>query len=184
MTEIADRYRKVAAGFSERLQSVPVAAWDKPSPCQGWLARDVVRHLVEWVPAFLRNGAHVVLPEASSIEADPVAAWEVTTTAIQRLLDDPNLSSRTFHNDHTGTHRLDEAIAMFVLGDVLIHTWDIARAVGLDETLDRDEVRRMLVGIAGLGDALERSGQYGPRVSAADDADEQTKLLALTGRRA
>jgi len=31
-------------------------------------------------------------------------------------------------------------------------------------------------------DALRQSGQYGPRVLVPDDADEQTKLIAFTGR--
>jgi hypothetical protein len=30
--------------------------------------------------------------------------------------------------------------------------------------------------------ALRQSGQYGPRVDVADDADAQTKLLAFIGR--
>jgi hypothetical protein len=33
-----------------------------------------------------------------------------------------------------------------------------------------------------LDDVLRQSGQYGPRVAVADDADEQTKLLAFIGR--
>lgn len=50
MSEISDRYRNVAARFTETARSVPADAWDTPAPCEGWVARDVVRHLVEWVP--------------------------------------------------------------------------------------------------------------------------------------
>src|SRR5829696_8490325 len=182
MSEIAERYRKVAGQFTDRVRSVPVGAWDNPSPCEGWVARDVVRHLVEWIPPFLRNGADVALPRAPSVDDDPAAAWEVTTNAIQAVLDDPGVPRRTFHNDNTGTHPLDEAIAMFILGDVLVHTWDLARATGLDERLDRDEVQRMLVGIEPLGDVLEKSGHYARRVTVPEDAEAQTKLLAFTGR--
>ena len=71
---------------------------------------------------------------------------------------------------------------MFIMGDVLIHTWDIARATGVDETLDADEVHRMLVGIEPYDEMLRSSGQYGPRVAVPDDADEQTRLLAFIGR--
>jgi hypothetical protein len=42
-----------------------------------------------------------------------------------------------------GDHPLDQAIDRFVLGDVLVHTWDLARATGQDETLDAAEVERM-----------------------------------------
>jgi acyl-CoA synthetase (AMP-forming)/AMP-acid ligase II len=43
------------------------------------------------------------------------------------------------------------------LGDVLIHTWDLARATGQDETLDADEVHRMLVGIEPYDEMLRSS---------------------------
>ena len=29
------------------------------------------------------------------------------------------------------------------VGDILVHTWDLARATGQDETLDPDEVQRI-----------------------------------------
>ena len=45
MSEISDRYRNVAAQFTERVKEVPDGAWADPAPCEGWDARDVVRHL-------------------------------------------------------------------------------------------------------------------------------------------
>lgn len=182
MSEIADRYRRVAGGFTARVVAVPEGAWDNASPCEGWVARDVVRHLVEWVPPFLQNGAGVVVPDTPSVDRDPAGAWRALDAALQAILDDPAASKERFHNEHTGTHQLDEAIGMFVLGDVLVHTWDLARATGLDETLDRDEVRRMLAGLEHVGDALEQSGHYGARVRVGVETDDQTRLLALTGR--
>ena len=79
---------------------------------------------------------------------------------------------------------LDEAAAldMIVSGDLLIHTWDLARATGLDEELDAGEVHRMYVGIQPMDQVLRESGHYGPRVPVADDASEQARLLAFTGR--
>jgi uncharacterized protein (TIGR03086 family) len=71
---------------------------------------------------------------------------------------------------------------MFILGDVLVHTWDLARATGQDETLDPDEVHRMRAGLEQMGDMLSQSGHYDKAVAVAADADEQTRLLALTGR--
>jgi hypothetical protein len=34
-----------------------------------------------------------------------------------------------------------------------------------------------------LDDMLRASGQYGPKVAVGADADEQTRLIAFTGRR-
>ena len=49
-------------------------------------------------------------------------------------------------------------------------------------TLDPDLVHEMLVGIEPMDDILRASGQYGPRVDVPADADEQTRLIAFTGR--
>ena len=75
------------------------------------------------------------------------------------------------------------ALDMICTPDVLIHTWDLARATGLHEELDPEEVRRMLTGIEPMDAALRASGHYGPRVEVAAGADEQTRLLAFLGRR-
>jgi len=183
VSEVAQRFRRVAGRFTDAVQCVPADSWDNPAPCEGWVARDVVRHLVEWVPSFLRGGAGLELAPGPSADDDPVGAWLALGGALQAVLDDAGLSARELTNEHTGRHRVDDAIGMFVLGDVLIHTWDLARAAGLDETLDAGEVHRMVVGLEPLGDALSLSGHYAARVELPSGADEQTRLLALTGRR-
>jgi hypothetical protein len=51
----ADEHRSVARVFTDRVRGTDPEAWDNPAPCEGWAARDVVRHLVEWFPAFLKR---------------------------------------------------------------------------------------------------------------------------------
>jgi uncharacterized protein (TIGR03086 family) len=182
MSEIAERYRRVAARFSARVGEVPDDAWENPAPCDGWVARDVVRHLVEWLPAFLTAAGGPALATGPSVDDDPRGAWVALDTSIQALLDDPDASATRIDHPRAGAHRLDDAIDTFFLGDVLVHTWDLARAAGLDETLDADLVHEMLVGMEPLDEMLRASGQYGPRVTVAADADEQTRLIAFTGR--
>jgi hypothetical protein len=72
VTEISDRYRKVAAQFTQRAKAVPDGAWDNPAPCDGWVARDVVRHMVEWIPGFFQSNADLELPTPPSVDEDPV----------------------------------------------------------------------------------------------------------------
>lgn len=182
MSEISERYRRVAARMTQLVSSVPENAWGNPAPCDGWVARDIVRHLVAWVPPFLGSGAAIDLPAGPSVDVDPAGAWQVLSDAVQALLDDPAAAAGEFSHDKAGRHRLDEAIAMFILGDVLIHTWDLARATGGDEALDAEEVHTMFVGIEPYDEVLRASGHYGARVDVPDDAGEQTKLIAFVGR--
>jgi uncharacterized protein (TIGR03086 family) len=182
MSEISERYRTVAGHFTEVAKAVPEESWDNSAPCDGWVARDVVRHLVEWIPPFLQSGADIDLPKGPPVDDDPVAAWTVLSDAVQALLDDPRIAASEFSHERAGRHTLEDAIAMFFLNDVLIHTWDLARATGSDETLDATEVHRMFSGIEPYDEMLRTSGHYGPRVAVPDDADEQTKLIAFMGR--
>lgn len=182
MTELSDRFRKVAADFTRRVEAVPDGAWDNNAPCDGWVARDIVRHLVEWMPAFFLSGWDIDQPPIPSVDEDPQAAWEALRDAIQGALDDPDIASHA-RDTPMGHVTFEEAFAMAGLTDVLVHTWDLARATGLDERLDADEVHQLAHDIATIDDTpMRESGHYGPRVTVADDADEQSKILAFMGR--
>jgi uncharacterized protein (TIGR03086 family) len=181
--DVSDRWRRVSDGFTRRARAVAPDGWERPAPCDGWVTRDVVRHLVEWMPAFLVAAGGPALAGGPSVDDDPAGAWTAMSDAIQELLDDPTAVSATITHPRAGTHTLGDAIGTFFLGDVLIHTWDLARATGLDETIDAEEVSRMLAGLEPIDDLLRASGQYGPRVDVPATADEQTRLIAFTGRR-
>ncbi|MGH3364248.1 MAG: TIGR03086 family metal-binding protein [Nocardioidaceae bacterium] len=182
MSSAADEHRTIAGAFTERVHGVPPGAWDNPAPCEGWVARDVVRHLVEWFPAFLKAGAGVDLPEGPSVDEDPVAAWTVHSRGVQALLDDPATADRVLSDRHVGEVPLDQAVGRFYTADVFMHTWDLARATGQDESLDPGKCAELLEGMLPLDDLLRRSGQYGPRVDVPESADVQTRLLAFIGR--
>ena len=181
MSDIAERYRRISAQFAARVTAVPAHAWDNPAPCEGWVARDVVRHLVEWVPAFFRSTTGIELPTAPSVDVDPAGAWLALSAALQALLDDGDLADQEF-DMRMGRMTVAQAVDMIVTNDVFLHTWDLARATGLDETLDPEEVHRMFAGMEPMDQMLRESGQYGARVAVADDADEQAKLIAFIGR--
>ena len=96
MSEISERYRKVAAAFTARARSVPDGAWDNAAPCDGWVARDIVRHMVDWMPGLTLGNAGVELPPGPSVDEDPVGGWEAMNDTMQAALDDPEIASREF----------------------------------------------------------------------------------------
>jgi len=182
MTDAADEHRQVAGTFTERVRGVPVGAWENPAPCEGWVARDVVRHLIEWFPAFLKAGSGIELPAGPPVDDDPVEAWRVHSDGVQAVLDSPERAGGSFVDRHVGSLRVDEAVSRFYTSDVFLHTWDLARATGQDETLDPVRCAAMFAGMLPMDEALRLSGHYGPRVWVPDDADAQTQLLAFIGR--
>lgn len=188
MTEISQRFEKVAAGFTARVEGVPGEAWDNPAPCAGWVALDVVRHLIQWLPGpgFLLGTFDIETAPLPSVDDDPADAWRIVRDTIQRSLEDPDVAGRVEGCGPPGRMSFEAAVDMTCTPDVLIHTWDLARATGLDEQLDAGEVHRQLAGVESIppevDDAMRSSGHYGPRVVVATDADEQTRLLAFMGR--
>ena len=178
----AEEHRTSAGAFTERVHSVPPTAWDHPAPVDGWVARDVVRHLVTWFPGFLEAGTGITLPGGPSVDDDPVGAWTVHADAVQALLDDPSTASAVLKNPHIGETPLDQAISRFYTADVFLHTWDLARATGQDDRLDPERCAVMYEGMLPMDEVLRSSGQYGPRVEVPDSADPQTKLLGFIGR--
>ncbi len=142
----------------------------------------MVRHLTEWLPPFLAAGSGIQLPAGPSVDDDPVGAWQTQCDAVQALLDDPATADLVLSNRHIGEVPLDRAIDQFYTADVFMHTWDLARATGQDETLDADTCAAMLAGMEPMDEVLRQSGQYGPRVEVPENADVETKLLAFIGR--
>ena len=63
-----------------------------------------------------------------------------------------------------------------------MHTWDLARATGQDDTLDAGYCAELLEGMIPYEEAMRGSGQYGPAVPVPDDAPVQDRMLGFIGR--
>lgn len=183
MDDIIERYTRITGQFTDRVRAVPDEAWDNDSPCEGWTARDIIGHLTEWIRDFF-GAQGVDFGPAPSAADDPVAAWAAVDDALAAALADPAAASRTVEMPF-GPQSLAESIDMIVIGDVFTHSWDLARATGLDESLDPDQLQRMLASMSSIpDDVLRADGMFGPRLEVPDDADDQTRFLAFVGRRA
>src|SRR5688500_11444435 len=95
MSEIAERYKRLAAALTDKVEGVPNDAWDNPSPCADWTARDIVEHMVGHTGMFLgfigKKG-----PELPSVADDPVKAWTASRDAMQVALDDPSIAEAEY----------------------------------------------------------------------------------------
>ena len=68
--------------------------------------------------------------------------------------------------------------------DVLVHGWDVAKSTGQDTTLDPALVEACWAVVEPQLEMLVGSGAFGTEVEVPDDADAETKLLAVLGRQA
>ena len=154
MTEdnIATRHAAVARRFAEVIDGVE--DWSAPSPVAEWNTRDVVTHLTEWLPGFLR-GVGVDLPAVD--DTDPAAAFAAQTRNVQSLLEAPE-AGREVVVESMGAMPLDVLLDRFYVADVFMHTWDLARASGQPDRLDENLAGEMLVGMRPIGGKREEGG--------------------------
>ncbi|MEO5837418.1 MAG: TIGR03086 family metal-binding protein [Acidimicrobiales bacterium] len=182
MSDISDRYRRLSGAFVDKVSQVSPERWSAASPCEGWTARDVVVHVVDAHGIFFKL-VDRPFERTVSIEDDTEGALRQVMTQTQAELDDPARAGAMF-DGFFGRMSFEDAIDRFICFDLVVHGWDLARAVGLDETITPAEVVKLGVTAEAFGDALHTPGVCGPSVDAAPEADDQTKLLALLGRRA
>ena len=78
--------------------------------------------------------------------------------------------------------RPGEEYAREMIFDLVVHSWDLARGISADDTLDPGLVEAVYASLEPDTD-LTASGLFDQPVPVPADSDEQTKLIAFTGRR-
>jgi uncharacterized protein (TIGR03086 family) len=141
--------------------------WEQPSPCSEWTARGVVEHVI---------GFHDVLllvpldAKPTRPKDDPVERWRLSVDAIFGALARPGALD-------------DRASLLGVLTtDVLVHSWDLAQAIGVETSLDPRLCDLGLTRALAHREQIEQSGMFAGAVPVPDDADVQARLLGLFGR--
>jgi hypothetical protein len=71
-------------------------------------------------------------------------------------------ASEGYRKVRMGRYTGEDAVATFCIGDVLVHTWDLARATGLYEALDPDEVHRLVEAMEPITTSFVRAVSSGP----------------------
>ncbi len=170
-----DRFSEVVAGAKDR--------WDWPSPCPGWNAKGVVEHVIGFhdVLILVPFGAKPHRPKN-----DPRARWEVSEEAIFGVLSDDRVIAEPVAvpsvGQSTGTTMALGPLLAALTSDVLIHTWDLAKAVKCDTTLDPELCEHALARGRQSEESIRRSGMYGPPVEVASDSDVASRMLGFFGR--
>lgn len=182
MTETASqRYERLAASFADCIDAVPADRWSSPSPCEGWTARDVVKHVVESQGMFLGFVSRSLPNDLPGVEDDPSGAFDAARRRVQECLDDPEIAA-TEYDGLFGRSTFAQGVDGFLCFDLNVHGWDLARAAGNEHRIDPAEVERLRREADGFGEAMRSPGAFGPEVPVPEGADQQAELLAFLGR--
>jgi uncharacterized protein (TIGR03086 family) len=157
-----------------------------PTPCAGWDVRRLLNHTLGEVVMMTRVNAGK--PGGTDDHGDLVGDGLSLGTLWDELGRDNVASWRDggLEGDRAyfyGTFPAGAAVVMN-LGEVLVHSWDLARATGRAYDLDPElaEVLYELYRAVPLEDK-RANGVFGPEVTVPTDAPVADRLLALSGRR-
>jgi uncharacterized protein (TIGR03086 family) len=181
MSEAFDRYSPIAAAFSDRVEAVPADRWSSPAPCEGWTTRDVVAHVVgghRRIIASLAGGE----PEPVASDEDIRVAWRDAHTEVLKAASDPEALAKSVQSP-MGPMPLEQFLGRMIATEVLVHTWDLARAAGLDERLDQEAVGHAYEGLRPLDAMIRMPGVFGPKIDPPAGADLQSEFLSFLGRK-
>jgi uncharacterized protein (TIGR03086 family) len=170
-----------AAEFGRRVAAV--TDWDASTPDSEWTTRDLVRHVIDeqrWIPLLL-TGCDYAQAEADleAIGEDLHAEWaKFATAATEAWRNAPADTPVHLESDvvPAGEYLTEQT------SDITIHTWDLARATGSDETLPDELVEAVWEYFEPKIEGLAETGLYAPPVQVGEDAPLQVRLLAVTGR--
>ncbi|WP_344217755.1 TIGR03086 family metal-binding protein [Kribbella sancticallisti] len=191
MGEIAERYRRRADAFEEKVAAVRAEQWGNQSPCAEWKARDVVGHIVDMHGVMLRPVGRALDAELS-VQDDPLAAFRGARAAVEAVLDDPGLAEAECDTP-AGKMTVADHIDQVVSDDLVLHGWDLARATGQDETMDASDVERIWASTSAIpAEVVEQYRTpgafgpgievFGPEVPVPAEAPLQDRLLGFIGR--
>lgn len=189
MSENLRAYTRALYGLDHVVRLAPPDGWSRMSPCEGWTGAHVLGHVIAIQRYFesIITGTPVTtdpFADDTTVYAgdDPAQAWADTREALLAAIDHDGVLHREV--EAFGRPNTVDGMIGFNVGDLTIHSWDLARTFGVDERLDPLNVARVLATLEPMGDAMRRPRIFGDRVEASADADPQTRLLAFTGRSA
>lgn len=184
MSENLRKYTKALYALDAVARRVPAGAWDRPSCCEGWTAREVAGHataVIEGVGAVASGGERPApLPEAERAGEDPAATVRSALERTLAALDQPGVINRVASTPF-GDMPVDAFLGVIWV-DPLTHAWDIADATGIDHGIDGDTADEAHAALAPLSDALRGPGRFAEAVPVADDADPVAAFIAFSGR--
>jgi len=187
-----DQLTALAVGkqeFERRLRAVQPGDWDRPTPCADWVVRDLVVHVLvgsRLSTALVRGGSRdeaMALTVDATLPEDVLGEFEAGAAEQAAAFAEPGATERMCAHpagDFPGTVLLG-----FRIGDYAVHAWDLARAIGADETLNQELVAHVWEGIQPRMPMMAAVGVFGegPTGTVPEDAPLQIRLLDATGRR-
>lgn len=178
-----------ASGFAAALAAVAPDQWELPTGNDGQDVRALVDHVIggdRMATAILRGGSReegIAAFARSQFDVDLVAAFASSRSALMAAFSEPGALERVVH--HPSLDMPGSMLLGFRLTEYALHGWDLARAVGADDTIDVDVLEALWAFMSPMAGLMAGSGMFGegPSGDVLEHAPLQDRVLDLSGRR-
>ena len=179
LTSACQRTADVLAGVTDEQLALP-------TPCEKLRLDELVAHVGGLALAFTAAARKDFGPltdtpptDGAQLDADWRTAYPQRLAALATAWRDPDASQGMTRAG--GVDLPGEIAGSVALAEVVIHGWDIARAIGQPYECDPATVQACLAHLAQF-DTSGTEGMFGPAVPIADDAPDLDRVIALSGR--
>lgn len=172
----------------ETAYNIASSQFGAQTPCAGYDVRRLVNHLLFWGPP-LEGAARKesVAPPAENeadvdlTQGDWAGALESQLHRVTAAWSEPSAWEGSTRMG--GPMELPASlIGGMVLGELVVHGWDLAQATGQHPTWDDDLLMYLHEEVAKTAEQGRKMGVYGPEVAVAASSSMLDRVLGLTGR--
>lgn len=177
---------ETAIDTAERvMEHIEKGQFDLPTPCSEWNLKQLLNHLyneLAWVPELLAGKTIEQVGgilDGDLVGDDPAKAWRRYADAARKAAAaaSPDEVVHLSYGNRPARYYLNE-----VGGDVVVHVWDIAKAIGQPFAIPTDLAEAIYEQTKGQADEWRKVGLLGAAKPVAPGASAEAKLLALFGR--
>lgn len=161
----------------------------QPTPCPDWDVRALVNHLMFWSAFRSELAARKQtapgdgpVTEATDFTADGDWAATLETQLDRAVAVWSQPSALEGNTGLAGGSMPAPTIAMMMVGELVLHGWDLAKATGQHLEVDGGIVAAVHESTAALAEQARSFGVFGAEVATPDGASPLDRLLALSGR--
>lgn len=179
---------KASAGL---VSHVTTGDLGKPTPCAAWNLSELLAHMTVqhygFAAAARGNGADPVVWQTPAPGGDPVTAYAEATGVVLAAFAEEGVTERQFALPEISTEMTfpgKRAIG-FHLVDYVVHSWDVARSIGLPVSLDPGVLAIALKIAEAVPTGAARlvpNAAFAPVIEPPDGASRLDRILMLLGR--
>jgi len=175
---------KAAAPLIDTVRGIRTDQLDAPTPCSEFDVRGLLNHILYWGPSLTGAARKESVPPPAEADVFDEHWARRLEAQIDRLVDawsDPAAWQGTTLLG--GTYEMPaDLVGGMVLGELVVHGWDLARATGQEPKWDEDVIEFVHDEVAKSAEQGREMGVYGAAVPVPATASTLERALGLTGR--